>query len=198
VIAVGPDECAEIEIVVTRAPAADAPAPALLSVTMRVARPGSDVEDRVAAQGLRLDRAELRSRELDPAGYGRVLTELLFGDANMRAAFGRARAAADRLRIRLSFGPNALDLHELRWETLRDPDQPDAALLTDPRILFSRYLSSFDWRPVRLRPREASRRAGRGRQPAGPSALEPPPGRHDRRTGQGAGFPHRARADRAL
>jgi len=42
-------------------------------------------------------------------------------------------------------------LHALRWERLRRPDE-DAAITTSERILFSRYLSSADWRRVRLRP----------------------------------------------
>jgi hypothetical protein len=47
-------------------------------------------------------------------------------------------------------------LHHLRWETLRDPED-HSWLLTDERLLFSRYLSSVDWRPVRLRPQGALR-----------------------------------------
>ena len=47
-------------------------------------------------------------------------------------------------------------MHRLRWETLRDP-QDGSSFLTGERVLFSRYLSSFDWRPVRLRPQAALR-----------------------------------------
>src|SRR5207253_2316993 len=54
-------------------------------------------------------------------------------------------------RIRLFIGSSAPELHNLRWETLRIPDQPAASLLTNENILFSRYLSSLDWRPIRLR-----------------------------------------------
>ena len=56
------------------------------------------------------------------------------------------------LRLRLFVGPSAPELHSLRWETLRDP-QDGSAFLTSERLLFSRYLSSLDWRPVRLRPK---------------------------------------------
>ena len=45
---------------------------------------------------------------------------------------------------------------ELRWETLRDP-RDGAALLAGEGLLFSRYLSSADWRPVRLRPQSELR-----------------------------------------
>jgi len=55
------------------------------------------------------------------------------------------------LRLRLFIGPSAPELHSLHWETLRDP-QDGSPLLTGEQVLFSRYLSSLDWRPVRLRP----------------------------------------------
>jgi hypothetical protein len=88
--------------------------------------------------------------------YGQALTASLFADESLRTAFGQARATAERsqasLRVRLAIGSNALELHPLRWETLRDP-QTGLSLATDQNIYFSRYLSSLDWRPVRLRSR---------------------------------------------
>ena len=73
----------------------------------------------------------------------------------MRTFFGEALAAAQAndapLAVRLAINPNAAELHSLRWETLRLPDS-DAPLLTGENLRFSRYLSSLDWRPVRLRP----------------------------------------------
>src|SRR5262249_16523730 len=60
------------------------------------------------------------------------------------------------LRLRLFVGPSAPELNNLRWETLRDP-QTDQWLLTSETVLFSRYLSSMDWRPVHLRPRGSLR-----------------------------------------
>ncbi len=56
------------------------------------------------------------------------------------------------LRVKLFIGPGAPELHSVRWETLREP-QEGSSLFINENILFSRYLSSFDWRPVRLRPR---------------------------------------------
>jgi hypothetical protein len=58
------------------------------------------------------------------------------------------------LRLRLLIGPSAAELHSLRWETLRDPHS-GAPLCTGENVLFSRYLSSLDWRPVRLRARSS-------------------------------------------
>ena len=66
-----------------------------------------------------------------------------------------ARASAQTLeatlRVRLLIDPSAHELHQLHWETLRDP-QDGALLFSGENIVFSRYLSSYDWRPIRLRP----------------------------------------------
>lgn len=86
--------------------------------------------------------------------YGRVLTDGLFSEAGVRAEFAKARATAATmarpLRIRLLIAPSAPELHPLRWETLLDPSD-GTPLLTDSNVLFSRYLTSSDWRPVRMR-----------------------------------------------
>ena len=91
----------------------------------------------------------------DPAAYGRLLGEALFSDAEVHTAFEQARASAHTLnaslRVRLLIDSSAAELHSLHWETLRDP-RDGALLFTGENIAFSRYLSSFDWRPVRLRP----------------------------------------------
>jgi hypothetical protein len=52
----------------------------------------------------------------------------------------------------LLIGPSAPELHSINWEALRHP-QTGSPLCTDENILFSRYLSSLDWRPVHLRPK---------------------------------------------
>ncbi|HEX5690980.1 MAG TPA: CHAT domain-containing protein, partial [Roseiflexaceae bacterium] len=66
----------------------------------------------------------------------------------------RASAASldAALRLRLFIGSNAPELHNLRWETLRDP-QNGEALFSGEQFLFSRYLSSGDWRPIAPRPK---------------------------------------------
>jgi hypothetical protein len=95
---------------------------------------------------------------LDPAAYGTLLGANLLSDANARAAFAEARANAAAqdlpLRLRLSIDSTAPELHALRWETLRDPHD-GSSLVTSERILFTRYLSSQDWRRVKLKPRGA-------------------------------------------
>jgi hypothetical protein len=130
------------------------------SIQLRFTHPESDSDVRLTHGGpflVPLELNVLRERSADPAAYGQTLSSSLFAASEVRAAFSKARAVAASidvpLRVRLLIGPTAPELHDVRWETLRDPEHPDAALLTDERLLFSRYLSSFDWRPVRLRPR---------------------------------------------
>jgi hypothetical protein len=65
-------------------------------------------------------------------------------------------------------GSSATALHGLRWETLRNPTDR-STLLTNENVLFSRYLSSQDWRPVGVRPRGELKALA---VVAGPSDLE--------------------------
>src|SRR5262249_29146090 len=88
--------------------------------------------------------------------YGSRLTDSFFAHPNVKAAFEQARTSADLLgvplQVRLLIDSNEADLHNLRWETLRDP-KDSSLLATGDRILFSRYLRSPDLRPVRVRQR---------------------------------------------
>ncbi len=127
-------------------------------IELRFSRPDSDTDDRLMrgdAVYTRFDWDTLRGLALRHDDYGKVLGENLFASQEVYAAFDKARTVAQSLdaplRIRLFIAPSAPELHSLRWETLRDP-QSGVCLLTDQNILFSRYLSSFDWRAVRLRP----------------------------------------------
>lgn len=129
------------------------------AVEMRFEDPATDGENRLVPQeslsvSFDFDKlAELSYTDMDE--YGRVLGRSLLSE-QVGAAFGEARAAAERqgqpLRVRLFVGPSAPELHELRWETLRDPET-DVPLATTERILFSRFLTSLDWRAVGARPK---------------------------------------------
>ncbi|TQN42912.1 SIR2-like protein [Blastococcus colisei] len=92
--------------------------------------------------------------------YGQLLSDGLFASSTVRQEFAKARTTAARggipLRLRLLIAPSAPELHALRWETLLDPDS-GTPLLTDSNVLFSRYLTSTDWRPVRMRLRSELR-----------------------------------------
>ena len=129
------------------------------AVEFRFSQPESDADIRLGVGQPALaqfDLEALNAQAHDPAAYGQALSRSLFSDSALQVAFGQARASAQSLdvpiRLRLLVGPSAPELHRLHWETLRDP-QDNSPLFTGENLLFSRYLSSLDWRPVRLRPR---------------------------------------------
>lgn len=128
------------------------------SVDTRFSQPGSDADVRMSGSGespVTLDLDKLLEIGDESLEYGRELGRGLLG-GEVGATYRQARAAADSrgrpLRVRLLVGPDAPELHAVRWETLRDPED-DAALLTNENVVFSRYLESLDWRPVGVRPR---------------------------------------------
>ena len=131
------------------------------SVELR-SRPSDSDADMAPVRGTTtFDPQKLQVAEWDGAeAVGRALTRQLFSDPAVLAHYQQARTAAERddaaLRIRLFIGPTAPELHPLRWELLRDP-VGGKMLATRERVLFSRYLSSHDWRPVKLRPQEKLR-----------------------------------------
>lgn len=128
------------------------------SVELRFTNPTSDGEVRLLREGaptVTFDLVQLRQLELDAAQYGAQLGANLFGEAAVGAALAQVRAVAQSqnvpLRVRILIGPSAPELHTLRWETLRVPGE-ESFLAMHEQIRVSRYLSSFDWQPVRLRP----------------------------------------------
>ena len=126
------------------------------AVELRFSQPGSDAEVRLSRESPELvafDFEKLRAKEIDNFEYGRLLTEHLFANSEVRQAFATARANAQThnvpLRLRLFISHTAKELHQLRWENLRDPEDITSPLVTSEQILFSRYLTSLDFRPVR-------------------------------------------------
>jgi predicted ATPase/Tfp pilus assembly protein PilF len=129
-------------------------APGSYFVELRLSLPGS-AADIAPVRGLaQFETGSLYQQALDSTACGRFLTQGLFSEPAVREYFNNARISAQALdvplRLRLSIGPGAPELHSLRWETLRDP-QHDVSLVTRERVLFSRHVSSPDFRPVRLR-----------------------------------------------
>lgn len=124
----------------------------------RLWEPGKDVEQRPpndASLLLQFDLDQLGREAAYDDTYGPLLTNSLFGAQGVRTLFDQARTLQSRdppvpLRLRLYIGSSAPELHDLRWETLRDPQNMDAILALDDNVLLSRYLSSWDWRPVQL------------------------------------------------
>ena len=144
-------EYADLEIGLHRRDAAS------YTVEFRFSQPNSEADVRLGngqpAQ-VEFDLDALNSLAYEPDAYGEKLTQMLFTDASIRTAFAKARTSAETmgaaLRLRLMIGNSAPRLHGLHWETLRDTED-GSPLSTNENLLFSRYLSSMDWRPVRLR-----------------------------------------------
>jgi hypothetical protein len=127
------------------------------AVEFRYTQPKSEADVRLDQNQPTLasiDLDELGQLVLEPDAYSRKLTASLFGEGGVKFAFGQVRTSAESLnmplRLRLMIGPSAPELHKVRWETLLDP-LDGSPLSTNENLLFSRYLSSSDWRPVRLR-----------------------------------------------
>jgi hypothetical protein len=121
------------------------------AVEMRLLPPGADEEVRPDSGSMELDLDALRGTT-DDKSYGELLGGALLKDDKVREAFANARAVADSkeadLRVRLLVGPTAIELHTLRWEAARDPQRKNT-LFTGEKLLFSRYVSSSDYRPLR-------------------------------------------------
>jgi hypothetical protein len=129
------------------------------TVEFRFNQPGSETDIRIGPDQpllLNLNLEGLARLANTPSAYSQKLTESFFANLAVQGAFSQALASAQSLhtplRLRLMIGPSAPELHSLRWELLRHPG--DKSLLsTSENLLFSRYLSSLDWRPVRLHAR---------------------------------------------
>lgn len=128
------------------------------AVQLRYTQPDDDAEVPEEIGVARFDRDALRQRQtLNTAAYGRLLSESLFADQQLHNAFDKASALSlsqgNKMRVRLYIGRSAPELHSLWWETLQDPRRLniDSRLADDQRVIFSRYLRSDDWRPVKLR-----------------------------------------------
>ncbi len=138
------------------------------AVELRCSHPESNIDVRSGSSLVQFNPTELLKRSIDDASYGKYLTKQLWD--NLRSnqdqpsqktgqspweIFVQARGIAQfnkiPLRLQLFIGPNAPELHNLCWEKLCDPLQDWTDLLTNQNVLFSRYLSSLDWSPLRLR-----------------------------------------------
>jgi formylglycine-generating enzyme required for sulfatase activity len=123
------------------------------SLRIRFWEPGSTVENSLGLDApvqLTFDTQRLNSLNVSCEDYGSALSEQFFATPAVWNAFTRAcTAAAARqsvLRIRLFIEPAAAGLQGLRWETLQDLERR-TWLCTDEKILFSRFLSSGNYRP---------------------------------------------------
>jgi hypothetical protein len=134
------------------------------AVDVRYDAPGQPVAVRPRqSMPVKFDFGQLTGLALDPAAYGEALWQGLFADASVRETFAQCLTDAQQhrdaqgrpqplpLRLRLYISPNSPELHGLRWETLRHAVDK-SWLVTSERTLFSRYVISADWRPIRPAP----------------------------------------------
>lgn len=129
-------------------------------VELRFSQPDSD-SDVHLLQGepkrLHFDFETLNKLTDDSKAYAKSLGDSLWSEpllSAFRVARTTAQAKNATLRLRLFINRSCPELHGLHWEKLRDPAKPDqdAPLFTDQTLLFSRYLSSDDLRPIDMRP----------------------------------------------
>jgi len=123
-------------------------------VELRFDSPRDDAEKTPVRGVAVLDPEALLALEDSPGNeYGLALAKGLFADEEVRGKYGEFKAAIegkdDFFRVKLFVGRSAPELHRLRWELLTDP-KTDQPFSTSERILFSRFGTSSDWRPVRL------------------------------------------------
>ncbi len=141
---------AELEIGLSRG------ADGACGVELRFSHPESETEIPPARGAASLDAGDFLEHHHDAVAYGRALAAGLFDQNEIRGHYRRVKTAVEtgglHLRLRLRLDPSAADLQALRWELLRDPDTGDA-LATSEQTLFSRFMASRDWRPIKLRPR---------------------------------------------
>ena len=123
-------------------------------VELRFSDPSSEADVPPERAPASFDLEELLALHHDAESYGKLLTDNLFADESVRGLYGRARAVTESkghlLRIRLLITASALELQALRWELLHDPES-GLPIATSERTLFSRFMLSRDWRPVKLR-----------------------------------------------
>ncbi len=104
---------------------------------------------------LKLDLDELATLRAEDSKYEARFSQLFFQAPNVKDAFEKAAAQIDQagdggvLRIRLLIDPAAQELHRVRWECLRDT--AGNPLFNGDTVLFSRFLSSHNLRPLSAR-----------------------------------------------
>jgi len=123
------------------------------AVQLRFHLPDANVDQPPVRGEFRLDFQELRQFSLDPAAYGQKLSQAIFSSSELGGYFSQARAlsqaAGAKLRVRLVIDRSAPELNDIRWETLRDPDE-DSFLSTNENIDFSRFMYSDELSDVNL------------------------------------------------
>jgi len=120
--------------------------------------PNDDAAGRALSGKAMFDFPALEKAKRDDTEYGQLLTSMLFGDVIIRDFFTEVKAKASdcTLRLRLFLDADSAELNNLRWELLCDPND-DQFLTASERILFSRFVVSGKWTPVKIRARSELR-----------------------------------------
>lgn len=121
-----------------------------------------DIEDIVASTEWLSDgdsvviNLDLEALEMitEQQAYGQALTEMLFADQSLRQVWQSIRLNAEvanntALRVRLHLDPAAPELHNIRWELLRDP-VTDTSLALDHVVCLARYLGEAGVAPLEI------------------------------------------------
>ena len=139
-----------------RRPGDRAAPPGLGHLRHRAALRPAQVGRRCPARRRRTARRRHRSRRARDLRRRRVRSRarrgpVRWGSATaFRMAVATSQSEGVRLRVRLVIGPSAAALHELRWETMRDP-RTARPCSTSENVLFSRYLEQPRLAPGRAR-----------------------------------------------
>jgi CHAT domain len=134
--------------------------PELYDVELRFSNPASEAEVAPVRGVTSIVPQDFLALQLRPQDYGQALASSLFAAPEVAKMYASVKASVESsdqfLRVRLWVGPEASELHTLRWELLADPETKQP-LATTEKILLSRFGASNDWRPVRLRPKSGLR-----------------------------------------
>ncbi len=139
-----------------------------LKIELDILQPGSfrakftfDDPDSAASGGSVITTVTLPPKlaefpSFDPADdskspYGKALSAELFREPAVRDFYNTAIgvSSSSSLRIRLFCNANAQELHNIRWELLCDP-ATGRIFSTNENTLFSRFVSTSEWKTVQL------------------------------------------------
>lgn len=129
-------------------------------VDLRFDRSDSEADAAPLRGEAKFDFEALRALSDDRAEYGKLLYQNLFSDPKIHERFKLGCTLAEGsempVRVRLYIADDAVELHPLVWEALRDPESGEL-LVTRERFLFSRFISNVDFRPIRFRAQDQLR-----------------------------------------
>jgi hypothetical protein len=129
-------------------------------VDLRFDRSDSEADAAPLRGEAKFDFESLTALSDERAEYGKLLYQNLFSDPKIHERFKLGCTLAEGsempVRVRLYIADDAVELHPLVWEALRDPESGEL-LVTREHFLFSRFISNEDFRPIRFRAQDQLR-----------------------------------------